>query len=194
MFVPREEYFLGQLFLSLGSPGGTLILNSNVSRSLRFQRKREKNRCLFRVIIWLKCFRVIWVEICLSIVVIRRRRRRNYSMSLPVFAKEMCFFSFVISINWILHRDLCLFNFRLFSVNRSWRKNLHSLVNLVRLQSLIWMKSILSSVFHPRHVTSVRSYPVISSLIIVWSLCPNLTWVKFFSLISFNRESAMRNN
>ena len=31
MFTPREHDFLGKIFLSLGSPGGTLVLNENVS-------------------------------------------------------------------------------------------------------------------------------------------------------------------
>lgn len=31
MFIPQEFYFIGKLFHSLGSPGGTLILNQNVN-------------------------------------------------------------------------------------------------------------------------------------------------------------------
>ncbi len=30
MFTPREHHLLGKIFLSLGTPGGTLVLNQNV--------------------------------------------------------------------------------------------------------------------------------------------------------------------
>ncbi len=30
MFTPHEDHFVSKIFLSLGSPGGNLILNQNV--------------------------------------------------------------------------------------------------------------------------------------------------------------------
>jgi len=53
MFTPREHDFLGKIFLSLGSPGGTLVLNENVIFLIRFQMiiVHLDLFCVFRVVI-----------------------------------------------------------------------------------------------------------------------------------------------
>ena len=47
IFTPKEHHFLGKIFLSLGAPGGTLILNQNVRFLIKHNESANIHQLLF---------------------------------------------------------------------------------------------------------------------------------------------------